>query len=104
MKIALVQQHAERDREKNIERGLAVLEEAAGAGVFAALANRVGREDCLDFAGESYVAGPDGRILARAPAGEDHILYCDLDLSEVETSNARRFFLPSRRPDIYTDL
>ncbi|MCK4548674.1 MAG: carbon-nitrogen hydrolase family protein, partial [Candidatus Krumholzibacteria bacterium] len=73
-------------------------------GYFAALANRVGSEDCLDFAGESYVVGPDGRILAQSPAGEDHILYCDVDLSEIENSNARKFFLPSRLPDIYPDL
>ena len=69
-------------------------------GYFAALANRVGKEDCLDFAGESYVVGPDGRVLAQAPAGEDSILYCDIDLSEIESSNARRFFLPSRLPGI----
>ncbi len=73
-------------------------------GYFAALANRVGKEDCLDFAGESYVVGPDGRVLAQAPAGEDHILYCDVDLSEIESSNARRFFLPSRLPKLYPDL
>jgi N-carbamoylputrescine amidase len=73
-------------------------------GYFTALVNRVGREDCLEFAGESFVTGPDGRILAQAPAGKDHILYCDIDLSEIEDSSARRFFLPSRLPDIYPDL
>jgi N-carbamoylputrescine amidase len=73
-------------------------------GYFTALANRVGKEDCLEFAGESFVSGPDGSILARAPAGEDHILYCDIDLSELEYSSARRFFLPSRLPGIYPDL
>jgi N-carbamoylputrescine amidase len=73
-------------------------------GYFAALANRVGKEDCLEFAGESYVTGPDGRILAQAPAGEDHILYCDVDLSEIAGSSARRFFLPSRLPGIYPGL
>jgi N-carbamoylputrescine amidase len=73
-------------------------------GYFAALANRVGQEDCLEFAGESYVVGPDGRVLAQAPAGEDYILYCDIDPAELETSNARRFFLPSRLPDLYPGL
>lgn len=73
-------------------------------GYFTALANRVGKEDCLEFAGESFVAGPDGRVLARAPAGEDHILYCDIDLEEIGGSSARRFFLPSRLPSLYPGL
>ncbi|MBN1164838.1 MAG: carbon-nitrogen hydrolase family protein [Candidatus Krumholzibacteriota bacterium] len=73
-------------------------------GYFAALANRVGKEDRLTFAGESYVAGPDGAILARAPRGEDHILYADIDYTLLEKSPARRFFLRDRRPEIYSDL
>jgi beta-ureidopropionase len=73
-------------------------------GYFAALVNRVGSEDCLDFAGESFVAGPSGRVLARAAAGEDDILYCDIDLSSIGESSARRFFLPSRLPEIYPGL
>ncbi len=73
-------------------------------GYFAALVNRVGKEDCLEFAGESYAVGPDGRVLAQAPAGVDHILYCDIALSELEDCHARRFFLPSRLPEIYQDL
>ena len=48
-------------------------------GYFTALSNRVGKEDCLTFGGESYVAGPDGRVLARAPELEETILYCDID-------------------------
>jgi N-carbamoylputrescine amidase len=73
-------------------------------GYFTALANRVGQEDCLEFAGQSFVTGPDGSILAQAPEGEDHILYCDIDLSEIELCSARRFFLPSRLPEIYPGL
>ena len=73
-------------------------------GYFAALANRVGREECIDFACESFVAAPDGRVLARAPKGEDHILYCDIDMSAIDRCSARRFFLPSRLPEIYPRL
>jgi len=73
-------------------------------GYFAALVNRVGREDCLEFAGESFITGPDGRVLARAASGEDDILYRDIDLSAIGESSARRFFLPSRLPEIYKDL
>jgi beta-ureidopropionase len=73
-------------------------------GYFAALANRVGREECITFAGESFVTAPDGRVLARAPRGEGHILCCDIDLKEVGRSHARRHFVPDRRPEIYRDL
>jgi beta-ureidopropionase len=73
-------------------------------GYFTALANRVGAEECITFAGESFVAAPDGRVLARAPKGEDHILYCEIELEEVRSSHARRHFIPDRRPEIYDDL
>ena len=36
-------------------------------GYFVALCNRVGEEECLTFAGESFVCAPDGRVVARAP-------------------------------------
>ncbi|MCH2105377.1 MAG: carbon-nitrogen hydrolase family protein, partial [Planctomycetes bacterium] len=70
-------------------------------GYFTALANRVGAEECLTFAGESFVCAPDGRVIARAPGGEDHILFCDLDYEEVEASHARTLFLRDRRPELY---
>ncbi len=70
-------------------------------GYFGALSNRVGQEDRLNFAGESFVTDPVGRVIARAPAGEDHILYADLDFSLLKECSARRHFLPDRRPEAY---
>jgi len=70
-------------------------------GYFTALANRVGPEECLTFGGESYVADPMGKIVARAPAGKDCILYADLDLEVLKTCAARRHFIPDRRPETY---
>jgi N-carbamoylputrescine amidase len=72
-------------------------------GYFTALCNRVGKEECLDFAGESFVCGPDGRVLARAPQSEDHILYADIDLTEVAESHAKKLFLRDRRPELYAE-
>jgi N-carbamoylputrescine amidase len=72
-------------------------------GYFTALCNRVGREECLDFAGESFVCAPDGSVLARAPRGEDHILFADIDLAEAADSHARKLFLRDRRPELYAD-
>lgn len=72
-------------------------------GYFTALANRVGREETLDFAGESFVCGPDGEVLARAPKSADAILYADIDLAATAASNARRLFMKHRRPQLYAD-
>ncbi len=70
-------------------------------GYWTALANRVGREECLEFAGESFVCAPDGRVVARAAQGRDELLLADLDLTAAAGSHARRLFLPDRRPELY---
>lgn len=70
-------------------------------GYFAALCNRVGREGELEFAGESFVSDPEGRILARGAAGEEDLVLADLDLSLAASSTARRLFWRDRRPDLY---
>lgn len=72
-------------------------------GYFMALANRIGKEDTLDFAGASFVTDPFGRVIAQAPEGEETILYADLELSICADSPARKRFLVDRRPDIYVD-
>jgi predicted amidohydrolase len=73
-------------------------------GYFAALANRVGREEVNHFAGESFVVDPDGRMMARAPKDRDFILYAECDLSQVGRSFAKRYFLGDRRPEFYKTL
>jgi predicted amidohydrolase len=70
-------------------------------GYFVALCNRVGREECLAFAGESFVCAPDGTVVARANAGTNEILYADVDLTACGRSHARRLFLRHRRPELY---
>lgn len=74
------------------------------SGYFAALCNRVGQEEDLVFAGESFVAAPDGRVIARAPALEDHVLVCEVDYAAIEGCAAKRHFLPDRRPEVYGEL
>ncbi len=73
-------------------------------GYHAALVNRVGREEVLEFAGGSFVVGPDGTVMARAPEGRDDILYADCDLGKNRGSHAARHFLGDRRPDVYRRL
>ena len=70
-------------------------------GVFTALVNRVGAEERLTFAGESFVCNPAGEVIARAGEGTEEILHADLDLRAVERSHARRLFLRDRRPELY---
>ena len=72
-------------------------------GYFTALCNRVGEEECLTFGGESFVCNPAGLVVARAPEGEESILFTDLDLSEVAESHAQRLFLRDRRPELYSE-
>lgn len=72
-------------------------------GYFVALCNRVGQEDCLSFAGESFVCSPEGRVIARAAAMQDQTLTADLNLSENASSHAKRLFLQHRRRELYAD-
>ncbi len=70
-------------------------------GYFVALCNRVGRDGQLDFAGESFVCGPDGTAITRAGARRDETLFADLDLTACDRSHARQLFLRHRRPELY---
>jgi predicted amidohydrolase len=73
-------------------------------GYFAALVNRLGKEEVHRFAGESFVVDPEGQVIARAPADKDQILYAECDLAKAAQSFARRHFLPDRRPEFYRTL
>jgi predicted amidohydrolase len=57
----------------------------------------------LTFAGQSFVCDPAGNVIARAGEGTEEILLCDLDLTQVTRSHARRLFLRDRRPELYID-
>ena len=70
-------------------------------GYFVALCNRVGHEDCVDFAGESFVCAPDGSVIARAARGVDEILYADINVADIQRSHARGLFMKHRRPELY---
>lgn len=73
-------------------------------GYFTALCNRVGKEEHIHFAGESFVCDPAGCVVARAGQGTDEVLYCDIDLAKSRHSHARRLFLADRRPSTYRAL
>ena len=73
-------------------------------GYFTALANRVGVESSMTFAGESFVCDPSGRVIARGPAGDEAIVYADLDLTLLDRCHARQWFYRDRRPDLVPGL
>jgi predicted amidohydrolase len=70
-------------------------------GYVAALCNRVGQEDRLTFAGESFIVGPDGAVLARAARLSADLLVTDVDLAACAASPARTLFWRHRRPEAY---
>ncbi len=72
-------------------------------GYFAALCNRVGVEERLTFAGESFAVDPDGRVIARGKRLEEDLVVVDLDFAQCAESAARRLFLRDRRPELYAD-
>jgi predicted amidohydrolase len=70
-------------------------------GYFAALCNRVGDEERLTFAGESFVCDPNGVVIARGRQGTDEIVYADIDFRKNDESHARQLFMRDRRPELY---
>lgn len=66
-------------------------------GIFVILANRVGVEDGVAFAGGSMVVGPDGSVLAAAP--DDGPARIDAILDPAEIARARRPYAHIRDED-----
>ena len=58
----------------------------------------------IRFWGQSFVADPMGRVLARAPAAEEAVLVVECDLGAIERTRRDWPFLRDRRTDLYGDL
>ncbi len=80
---------------------------AIANGVFVAAVNRVGLEpgpnQGIEFWGGSFVAGPNGQILAKAGTAEE-ILVVPVDLRQVDFARTHWPFLRDRRIDSYGDI
>ena len=76
--------------------------------VFAATANRVGRENRggfnLSFIGSSEIVSPSGNILKRLERDEIGVAVVEIDLSEATSKkiNAYNDLLVQRRPEQYS--
>ncbi len=77
---------------------------AIANGVFLAAVNRVGREDGIQFWGQSFICDPLGEVLARASAEAPEVLVAECDLSRIEETRQGWPFLRDRRVDAYQDL
>lgn len=89
----------------NVMRGHAVAN-----GIYVAAANRIGLEkylpdtDGIEFWGSSFIAGPQGEILAQASTDKEEILIAEVDLDLQENVRQNWPFLRDRRIDQYGDI
>jgi len=79
---------------------------ALANGCFVCGVNRIGHEaptggEGLEFWGGTFVAAPNGQIIAEAPADKEMVLVVDLDRSFIETQRTHWPFLRDRRIDAY---
>jgi N-carbamoylputrescine amidase len=90
---------AQHDAWETVQRAHAIAN-----GVFVAAVNRVGREDGIRFWGQSFVADPFGRVLARASSDDEEVLVVECDLGLIEKTRRDWPFLRDRRIDAFGDL
>jgi len=90
---------AQHDAWETVQRAHAICN-----GVFVAAINRVGREDGIRFWGQSFVADPFGRVIARASAEREETLLVECDLGLIEKTRREWPFLRDRRIDAYGEL
>jgi N-carbamoylputrescine amidase len=89
----------------NVMRGHAVAN-----GVYVAAANRIGLEKYLpdtagiQFWGSSFIAGPQGEILAQASHDREEIIMAEVDLDLQENVRQNWPFLRDRRIDAFGDI
>lgn len=97
-----VKQH---DAWRTVQRGHAVAN-----GIFVAACNRVGFEKPeetsagIEFWGASFIAGPQGEILAEASHDKEEILIAEIDHALMEDVRRNWPFLRDRRIDAYGDI
>jgi N-carbamoylputrescine amidase len=77
---------------------------AIANGVYVAAVNRVGVEGEIEFWGNSFVAGPQGEVLASAGCAGEQVLLAECRLDQVERVRRLWPFLRDRRIDAYGGL
>lgn len=87
---------------ETVQRGHAVAN-----GCFVIAVNRTGFEPDprgsggIEFFGQSFIAGTDGRVLVRAPVDREVVIVEEIDLAEIDAVRAGWPFFRDRRIDAY---
>ncbi len=93
---------AQRDAWKTIQRSHAIAN-----GVYVAAVNRIGLERPtsqsagIEFWGSSFIADPQGVVIAEASPDKEEVLVADVDLAHLEDIRRNWPFLRDRRIDAY---
>jgi N-carbamoylputrescine amidase len=93
---------AQRDAWRTVQRGHAVAN-----GIYVAAVNRIGLEKTtpdaagLEFWGSSFIADPQGVVVAEAPTDREAILVAEIDADHLEDVRRSWPFLRDRRIDAY---
>jgi len=96
---------AQREAWRTVQRGHAIAN-----GVYVAAANRVGHEpspgagDGLEFWGSSFIADPQGVVVAEASTDREEILLAEVESARVEEVRRNWPFLRDRRIDAYEGM
>jgi N-carbamoylputrescine amidase len=83
---------------------------AIANGCFVLAVNRVGfepdpsGEGGIEFWGQSFLAGPDGRLILEAPDDREAVLVAEIDLGEIDRQRLGWPFFRDRRIDAYAEL
>ena len=89
---------------------------AVANGCYVCAPNRIGLEkvagadgkpvsaEGIEFWGQSFVAAPNGQVIAKASGNREEVLVVPCDLEKVEFSRTHWPFLRDRRIDAYGDL
>jgi N-carbamoylputrescine amidase len=82
---------------------------AVANGCYVAAVNRIGLEKPdggpgLEFWGQSFVAAPSGKIIAKASVNREEILLAEVNLGQIDVTRTHWPFLRDRRIDAYGGL
>jgi N-carbamoylputrescine amidase len=93
---------AQRDAWRTVQRGHAIAN-----GTYVAAVNRIGHEIItpgtpgIEFWGSSFIADPQGVVIAEASVDREEILVAEVDLTRIEDVRRNWPFLRDRRVDAY---
>lgn len=74
--------------------------QAMQSSVYIAMCNRVGKEDNMNFVGQSIIADPNGDVVVKANNVEQ-ILYAEINLEQSSIVRNEKTYFSLRRPECY---